>query len=347
MTILSLYDSNETAFLMAQKMAPKCTSIGCNYKNRKLSAIALLRRIVTSGTYDIIHTHHTLSGTLSRLFGYNRNQTKIIHTLHSNYHSYSTLQNFLIGITLNRCHCIVANSRSTYDGLYNWQKKMALKCHKEVIYNGIDTKRIINATDNYANEFFTSNSISKEDFIFIQVGRLESVKNPILSLKAFELLIKDGRNKTAKFIFVGDGSERKELENHVNQSVYLLGRVFFTGMILRDQVYSIMKNSKAMIVPSLYEGFCNALFEGMTAGLQLMISNIPVFSELINENSDIYKFNCYDVEDAMKGMTYCIQNEWTIEKRIEWSRRAILEYDISFCIERYISLYEKLIKGIE
>ncbi|GMI32344.1 hypothetical protein TrCOL_g225 [Triparma columacea] len=102
------------------------------------------------------------------------------------------------------------------------------------------------------------------------VARISSEKSPGIFVQAAKKVRED--NKWARFVVVGDGSFRKEMERMVE--VMGLGDVFkFTGAIYGESLVSVMRGLDVIVNPSLrYESetFCIANLEAMTMGKALV-----------------------------------------------------------------------------
>lgn len=333
--IASLYDSQAKAQRIIDSLDSSCKVVGCSFSRNPFKGIKILKKSFYDA--DIVHTHHALSGALARIIASKKINVKIIHTVHANHHSFTKWQNFIIGMTLDKADAIVYNSETTKEGLYEWQRKR-IEGIEKVIFNGIDCDRIKRASDEYAKDLFKKYKIQKSDFVLLQVGRLEKVKNPIATANGFIDFCEryPDRANYCKLIFVGDGKEREAVEKMVNG----LENVYFTGTINRDQVYSLMNSSDAMIVPSIYEGFCNALFEGAEAGLQLIISDIPVFNELVHNYKSIKKISIDNYNFFSSTLEEVISHKG--DRDLELIEYVKNEYSIDRCISEYLNLYSML-----
>lgn len=344
-SILSLYDDQKTVVEVCKQVAPQCCCAGFNYKHNRKLGKKLFRRALMEGDYDIVHTHQTFSGSLTRWLLRNSLDIKVFHTVHANHNSFGLRQNVLIGSTFPFCDCLIFNSESSLNGLKRWQKTLSRKVPSKVIYNGINVTRIQNADNTFAREFCTKNGITENTFLFAQIGRLEPVKNPILSLQAFHQFIMNKPHKDACFVFVGDGSQRLKLEEYVSVHPEIKDRVFFAGTIARDDVYSFLHRVDAMIVPSLYEGFCNVLFEGLSAGVPIIASDIEVFRELIDKNMCVHKFSRNSVDDLVHKMNEIMETPPSVTE-IECSKRVAYErFDVSKCVNNYLNAYREILSG--
>jgi len=108
-------------------------------------------------------------------------------------------------------------------------------------------------------------------------------KNHMLVFKAVKILksrgydfllltsgvMEDFRNKNDHIKFLKDYVE----ENHLSETIK------FLGVIPYDDVLALMKNSRAVINPSYFEGWSSTVEEARTLGANLLLSDIPVHRE--------------------------------------------------------------------
>lgn len=344
-TLFSLYDSQEMAEQVCKEVAPAVIARGFDFKKNKLEAFKRLRHALLWESYDIVHTHQTFSGSLTRWILAHHENTHVVHTVHANHHSFSQKQNITIGSSLPFCDLIVFNSESSKKGLLDWQKRIIKKVPQKVIYNGIDVKRIQNADNQSAKRICEQFGVPQDAFVFAQIGRLETVKNPILSMKAYRRFLELMPDLDSRMIFIGDGSKRTVLLEYIESNPQLRDRVIFTGTLRREEVYSMLHRINAMLVPSLNEGFCNALFEGMAAGIPIAAANIEVFNELIDNDLGIRKFDNSDENALADEMISLIRNKSSQEVRCRWKAVAYERFDIERCISRYREAYLSILSG--
>ena len=149
-----------------------------------------------------------------------------------------------------------------------FQTKRAQKCFSMKIQNR--SKIIGNPISVYCEA-----SDLKDDKI-VTVGRLELQKNHLLLLRAFAILLKKYPN--LKLEIYGTGS----LLNKLNLECKNLGicqNVFFMGN--RSNIHSFLKDAKAFILSSDFEGLSNALLEAMMMGLPCVSTNCAGSDEVI------------------------------------------------------------------
>lgn len=102
------------------------------------------------------------------------------------------------------------------------------------------------------------------------VGRLEKVKNHDLVIKAFSKL--SGLYPKWDLYIYGEGNERTNLEKLVSE-LALKNRVFLPGY--DENIISRMTEAKIFVLASAYEGYPNALLEGLSCGMCCIASDCP------------------------------------------------------------------------
>jgi len=152
-----------------------------------------------------------------------------------------------------------------------------------VLYNGIDA-------DSY-------NTLSDEDLLRVQkmygleqgfllsVGHLEKRKNYTRLLQAISILKKRGKNFFL-VIIGGDGGEGSNMFEQI-RTLNLSDNVMILKNLPDWEVQSLFRLCSLFVFPSVYEGFGIPILEAMAAQRPMVLSDLPVFRE-ITENQSIY-----------------------------------------------------------
>ena len=169
---------------------------------------------------------------------------------------------------------IIAITQKGRDQLYDLGVK---KDGVTFIPNGIDFEKILN-------------SISKPNkFDLTYMGRLKCHKNLDHLIQVVSLLKKKGDSMTLQII--GDGPERKALEDLVKE-LNILENVVFHGEIESDiEAYSWMKTARIFVHPSTKEGGGSiTVLEANACGLPVVAYRHEngIANELINEGINGY-----------------------------------------------------------
>ena len=110
----------------------------------------------------------------------------------------------------------------------------------------------------------------------------------------------------------------------------------FTGALTREAVYEKLGQWDAFVMPSKFEGFCNALIEAMAAGLPVAVSDIDTLREVAGEGA--LRFDPYDPQAIGAAMVALVG----LPRR---STRFVERYDMAHAVARHVALYEALLAG--
>lgn len=154
---------------------------------------------------------------------------------------------------------LLACSREAGDWMFQGYKY-------RVLHNAIDTKKYI-YDEKTALE--VRNQYNLQDKTVIgHVGRFNPQKNHDFLIKIFTECLKI--NDKCRLLLVGDGEERKKIEQKVKE-LGIQDKVIFTGV--RSDVEKLMQAMDVFVFPSLYEGLPVTMVEAQSAGLPCVISD--------------------------------------------------------------------------
>jgi len=185
---------------------------------------------------------------------------------------------------------IISNTQySLHDKFY---KYLFDKKESYIIYNGFAIDEI---RKNSSNDIYSvTKSFDSTKFNMIFAGRLTEQKNILTLIEAINLL----NNEDFFHLYIcGDGEQKPNLIQKVN-NYNLNDKVTFLGYV-RD-VYTIMKNTDLLILPSIYEGMPNVIFEAMSLGIPSLVSNIKQHKQWIVDNENGYLFDVCDANDLAR-----------------------------------------------
>jgi glycosyltransferase involved in cell wall biosynthesis len=202
---------------------------------------------------------------------------------------------------------VIANSQ----GL----KELALRSEPKkeigVIYNGVDIE-----------EFFPSTKNRNPDqFTIICVSRVTPRKGIRFLIQAFKIL--SGRYDQTRLIIVGDGNEKKSLEDLV-QSLDLKDKVEFAGAIGHDKVWEFYQRANIFVLPSLNEGMSNVMLEALACGLPIVATDTGGTKELLTDNLNGLVVKMKDSNDLAEKIEKLILNP-ELEKSMSLESRLLAE----------------------
>jgi glycosyltransferase involved in cell wall biosynthesis len=201
------------------------------------------------------------------------------------------------------------------------------------VRNGTDIERFQNLDKNNLREKL---GIQKEKKIFISVGHLNSRKDPITIIKAFQ----KAKIENSQLIFLGDGNLKQEcLSMSENQDIEFVGEV--------ENVHEYLGASDYFISASLAEGLPNTVLEAMATCLPCLLSNIPPHIEIheINPKSSLI-FEIQDIEGLSIKLQEIINHNYQVMQKA--SKDIIFNYlSAEIMSQNYQNIYSKLLVNSE
>ncbi|MGO8747263.1 MAG: glycosyltransferase family 4 protein [Thermoguttaceae bacterium] len=111
------------------------------------------------------------------------------------------------------------------------------------------------------------------------VGRMDQRSKNILLLPEIARLLQD-RGIACRWTMVGDGPDRRQLEQRVN-ACGLKGLFEFAGVCSPPQVEKILSEQNILVLPSFYESIGNVLQEAQILGVVPVASRLPGATDFV------------------------------------------------------------------
>jgi glycosyltransferase involved in cell wall biosynthesis len=140
------------------------------------------------------------------------------------------------------------------------------------------------------------------------------------------------------FLYVGNAYPHKNVEVLLHAAAKAGVRVVFVGKedffykrlgihpktVTDAELFELYKNATALVFPSLMEGFGLPALEALSNNCPVIVSDIPVFHELLG-NAAIY-FNPRSVDDLVKCLKSAMVKrppvDSSIVKKYSWQKMA-------------------------
>ena len=238
----------------------------------------------------------------------------------------SKIRKILLRLSYKNVYKIISQSKDMTEDLVNYTK---ISLNKIVeINNPIDMKHIDKFLKEEEINLFCNNC-----FNLVCVGRLVYQKGFDLIINIMEKI----KEKNIKLYIIGEGNERKRLEQQVLK-LGLKNKIFFLGK--KSNPYIYMKNADLFILSSRFEGFPNVLLEANACGTYAICNNIlGGVNEIIRENIN---GNIVDFNDVNKTSELIIE-KLNIKKEKEKIREVVLsKYNLSTIIGKYEYFFDNL-----
>lgn len=200
----------------------------------------------------------------------------------------------------------------------------------KVVYNGVDTRSF-----KVKNLCYVSGDVFK----LAQLGRLDDeVKGQHVLIQAVKILTDRGRRVSVDLI--GDGASRDRITAMIDR-LGLTEEVNLKGAVRQELIRECLADYDALVQPSFVEGFGLAIVEGMSAGVPVIVSDIPTQLEVIANGRYGLKFKCGDSEDLADVISGMIDS---YSLRIAKDAKVYVEreFDVKTTASHYLAEYARL-----
>lgn len=169
----------------------------------------------------------------------------------------------------------------------------------------------------------------------VTVGRLSKEKGHEILIKAFSKLW----DTDWELDIIGDGNQREKLEI-LAKELNIENRVLFHGQ--RKDFSNLLGNSSIFVLPSLYEGFPNALVEAMSVPLTCVSSDcIAGPAEIIQNGINGYLFPPGDDEILANILNTLISNPDALLQIEKEAYKVRDSFNFAHIIEQYQAILFK------
>lgn len=322
------------------------------YQNVRISMTPQLeiRKIIQQFQPDIIHTQVPLGIGQGVMLWARRYDIPIVSTSHAmpenlleNLRSLSAFSrpiNYMISDYGRRYHnqadVITSPTRSGLDSFGKLLDKIVKPI--EVISNGIDLCEYYPQQPSAA--IYKQYKLPTDKPIITYIGRLDAEKHLSVLIEAF---IRVRQEVDAHLLLVGDGVDRRNLENIVKVSK--LNRcVTFTGRVSDEDKIALEHVGSVYAIPSPVELQSIATLEAMACGQPVVAVDAGALGELCIEGKNGYLFDYDDDEQCAAGILEIIKNPSVRKQFSEESLRIAKQHDLDHVLDTFIALYKKTIR---
>ena len=167
-----------------------------------------------------------------------------------------------------------------------------------VAYNGTDNPSKI--SQKIQNQIISSYNIQPKNY-YLYLGTLKPNKNIPFLIESFANYLRSNTDdRTSRLVIAGKkGWLFEEIFNTVKKEG-IEDKVIFTDFVSDSQKWTLYQHAKALILPSLYEGFGIPVIEAMKTNTPVIASNIAPLKEVITDNG--FYFNPIKQKDLINQL---------------------------------------------
>ena len=233
-----------------------------------IRALAKLVMLMRGGKYDLVHTHSSKAGILGRVAARIAGVPIVVHTLHSLvFGEHATPSQNALYLTLKRlCAPLTTKFISVADATR--RGALAARIGKPeqhvVVFSGFAIAPFLSIRDELTTvEAKARFGFAPDDLIVGKVARLFAQKGHDHFLKAARRIAE--REPRAKFLLVGDGLLRRDLEDAAAQ-FGIRDRVHFAGLVAPEEVPAHMQAMDVVVHTSVREGLARVIPQAAAVG---------------------------------------------------------------------------------
>ena len=318
-----------------------------NLKNDRI-AYQKIKEIIADFKPEIVHTHASKAGAIGRLAAYKMKVPVILHTFHGHvFHSYFGKVKTTIYKTIERN---LAKKSTKIIAISPIQKKELSTIHKiakpnkiEVIPLGFDLNKFKENQKEKRNSFRQKWLIEDNEIAIGIIGRLVPIKNHHFFLNVVKK-ISEITTKRVRFLIIGDGELRGELENYCKQLKIDFSTeknttnalLTFTSWITDIDV--ALAGLDIVALTSKNEGTPVSLIEAQAAGKPIVAANVGGIENIVIPNETALLSNINDEQLFTENMSSLIEDD---NKRMAFSQKGAHVFK-SFHYDRLVHDMEKL-----
>jgi glycosyltransferase involved in cell wall biosynthesis len=172
---------------------------------------------------------------------------------------------------------------------------------------------------------------------WLSVGTLEPRKNLKLLFEAFmQLSVKD--RKRCPLVVMGMNGWGNESWQSQLQSMIDSGEVIYTGYLPRHEQAVIVSGAKALIYPSLYEGFGLPLVEAMQSGVPVIAANASCLPEVVGAAGLLV--NPHDSDFLKEKLCELLDDKDILVKLTSKSLQRSADFSWRKCAQQTLDVYK-------
>lgn len=297
-----------------------------------ISCAKKLRKILNNQQIELIHTNSVITCLIAKLASLHK-KISIVNTAHS----WGTNKTRFSAKLVNFCaHKVIAVSNSTGK---SYIANGLDKAKVTVVHNGIDTEKFTRITGEERDKIRKSLNLSPEDFVVINIARMEELrKGHNTLLDGAKIIIE--KYKNCKFLLVGYGNLREGLEEKAKQ-FNIQENVLFLGK--RTDIVELLSASELFCLPSDWEGLPLVIAEAMSCKLPVVATAVNGVPEIVLDQETGYLIQPKDPKTFAEKIIHLIENDDTRKQMsINSYNRAIDFFSLDGLIEKIQKVYKDL-----
>jgi glycosyltransferase-like protein len=215
-----------------------------------------------------------------------------------------------------------------------------------VVPNGVDVDRFAGGSDRRAAELRTSVGAAGRPLV-LAVGGLEPRKGSDNLVRALATVRRSGPDPVLAVVGGHSFQDYRAYRDAVLDSLpglgLRLGRdVVEIGTVPDEDMPAWYRAADVLAFPSVKEGFGLAVLEGMSAGLPVVTSDLPVFREYLEPGRDALLVPVGDVDGLAAALSAVLTDDVLRDRLVAAGRRLVRRFTWAASARRHLDVYAAL-----
>ena len=340
----------DVAFNIEQEVKAEIFEMGCKVyalplhrsplKKDNFKAYKMLKNIIFSEGYDLVHTHTPVASAIVRLVCKKLNNVRVFYTAHG-FHFYkgAPFINWLVYYPVERwlaryTDTLITINKEDYERA---KRKFKAKRVEYIPGVGVDIEKYRNLR---INKLLKRKEIGvpEESFLILSVGELNNNKNHEVAIRALAEI----QDNTIHYVICGQGPLERYLKS-LSTELKLKDNIHFLGY--RYDILEICKASDLFVFPSFREGLSVALMESMACDLPVVCSKIRGNNDLVEHGINGFLIDENRPSEYSESFLKIKKDSKLVQVMKNYNRSKINEYDLRNVIVKLRLLYDIEVGG--
>lgn len=186
--------------------------------------------------------------------------------------------------------------------------------------------------------FGDTNPFNNRECVIGYIGALSNEKGGCAFIKAMSMILRDARVKDIKFLIIGDGDCKKDLNIMKNCGLITDNNLYYSDWVPKERIPQILSSIKLLVIPSISEGLPNILLEAMACGTPVLATPVGAIPDIIQDGYNGFLMDNNSPECIVKNIYRSLKSIDSVAQKV----RDTIEKDYSFekCQKRWQILLE-------
>lgn len=280
-----------------------------------MTALWKLFKIIRKEKPDIVHTHTAKAGTLGRCAALLNGVPVKVHSFHGHvFHGYFNPTATRMFVLIEKILAMFTDQLIVVSDIIKedicGHFKIADTTKVSVIKLGLNLDRFKDI-GNIKGEFRKELGIERGTPLIGIVGRLTAIKNHRLLFRSIRLLKNESPNLGAKFLIIGDGELREDLESYA-RDLEINNLVYFVGW--RKDMPNIYADLDIVVLTSLNEGTPLSLIEAMVSKKAVVATVVGGVPDLVENKQTGLLVTSNDAAQLKEAISVLLKDEGLRER---------------------------------